>query len=78
MRTRALNVLRPEMTLSYYRRIQAMRRLNQAATEAALDQARRRIERQRAYFEILAKPTPPASILYDDGEIPLQEAVDIM
>ena len=57
------------MTLSYYRRIQAMRRLDAAATQAAIAQARQRIERQRAYFALLFRPTPPADILYDDGDV---------
>ena len=64
------------MTLSYYRRIQAMRRQTPAETKAALEQARRRLEHQRAYFELLFKPTPSADILYDDEERPLNEAVD--
>lgn len=56
------------MTLSYYRRIQAMRRQTPAETQAALDQARWRSRRQRAYFALLFRaPTPPAGILYDDG-----------
>ena len=66
------------MTYEYYRRIQAMRRQTPAETKAALEQARRRLEHQRAYFELLFDPVPSADILYDDGEIPLKEAVDTM
>ena len=56
------------MTLLYYRRIQAMRRQTPAETKAAVEQARRRIERQRAWLLLQLKPTPLASILYDDGD----------
>ena len=64
------------MTLSYYRRIQAMRRQTPAETKEALALARRRLDNQRAYFELLLKPVPKASIRCDDGEIPLQEGDD--
>lgn len=56
------------MTLSYYRRIRAMRRRTPAETQEAIDQARKRIERQRAWIALELKPVPEASILYDQDE----------
>lgn len=56
------------MTLETYRRIRAMRRLSPAETQAQIEQACRRIERQRAWFALQFKPPPSAAILYDDED----------